>query len=93
MALGVLDLSFRTLLSREVSRFTRIWTQALLAPLLTSAPYVVIFGYSLGSRIRDIEGIPYLRFILPGLILLSVITASYGNTSSSLFDAKRERST
>ncbi len=91
LALGVLDLPFRTLLSREVSRFARVWTQTLLAPLLTSALYVVIFGYGLGSRIREVEGVPYLRFILPGLILMSVITASYGNTSSSLFDAKRER--
>ena len=82
---------FQTLLSREVRRFTRVWTQTLLAPLFTSALYVVVFGYGLGSRIREVEGIPYLEFILPGLILLSVVTGSYGNTSSSIFDAKRER--
>ena len=68
-----------------------MWTQTLLAPLFTSALYIVVFGYGLGSRIREVEGIPYLEFILPGLILLSIITGSYGNTSSSLFDAKRER--
>ena len=88
---GLLGVPFRTLLSREVNRFLKVWTQTLLAPLLTSALYVVVFGYGVGSRIREIEGVPYLQFILPGLILLSVITASYGNTSSSLFDAKRER--
>jgi ABC-2 type transport system permease protein len=88
---GLLGVPFRTLLSREVNRFLKVWTQTLLAPLLTSALYVVVFGYGLGSRIREIEGVPYLDFILPGLILLSVITASYGNTSSSVFDAKRER--
>lgn len=88
---GVFGVPFRTLLSREVNRFIKVWTQTLLAPLLTSALYVVVFGYGLGSRIREIKGVPYLDFILPGLILLSVITASYGNTSSSLFDAKRER--
>ncbi|MBA3637179.1 MAG: ABC transporter permease [Actinomycetota bacterium] len=82
---------FRTLLSREVNRFLKVWTQTLLSPLLTSALYVVVFGYGLGSRIREVEGVPYLQFILPGLILLSVITASYGNASTSLFDAKRER--
>jgi ABC-2 type transport system permease protein len=82
---------FQTLLSREVRRFTRVWTQTLLAPLFTSALYVVVFGYGLGSRIREVEGIPYLEFILPGLILLSIVTGSYGNTSSSIFDAKRER--
>lgn len=87
----LLGLPFRTLLSREVRRFMRVWTQTLLAPLLTSALYVVVFGYGLVSRIREIEGVSYLEFILPGLILLSVITGSYGNTSTSLFDAKRER--
>ncbi|MDP9458540.1 MAG: ABC transporter permease [Actinomycetota bacterium] len=68
-----------------------MWTQTLLAPTLTSALYIVVFGYGLGSRIREVEGVPYLEFILPGLILLAVITGAYGNTSSSLFDAKRER--
>ena len=82
---------FRTLLSREVLRFTKVWTQTLLSPLLTSVLYIVVFGYGLGSRITEVDGIPYLRFILPGLVLMSLITASYGNTSSSLFDAKRER--
>lgn len=89
--LWVFGIPFRTLLSREIRRFMRVWTQTLLAPLLTSALYVVVFGYGLGSRIREVEGVPYLDFILPGLVLLSVITGSYGNTSSSLFDAKRER--
>ncbi len=87
----LLDRSFRTLLSREVRRFARVWTQTLLAPLLTSALYIVVFGYGLGSRIEQVAGVPYLQFILPGLVLLSVITGSYGNTSTSLFDAKRDR--
>ncbi len=51
-----------------------MWTQTLLAPTLTSALYIVVFGYGLGSRIREVEGVPYLEFILPGLILLAVIT-------------------
>ncbi len=51
----------------------------------------MVFGYGLGSRIREVEGVSYLQFVLPGLVLISVITASYGNISSSLFDAKRER--
>jgi ABC-2 type transport system permease protein len=53
--------------------------------------YIVVFGYGLGTRIQEVEGVPYLEYILPGLILLSVITGSYGNSSSSLFHAKRER--
>jgi ABC-2 type transport system permease protein len=88
---GVFGLPFRTLLSREVRRFVRVWSQTLLAPLLTSALYILVFGYGLGSRIREAAGVPYLEFILPGLVLMSVITAAYGNTSTSLFDAKRER--
>jgi len=87
----VFGLPFQTLLSREVRRFMRVWSQTLLAPLLTSALYVVVFGYGLGSRTREVEGVPYLEFILPDLILLSIITGFYGNTSSSLFDVKRER--
>jgi len=88
---GVFGVPFRTLLSREVRRFMAVWTQTLLSPLLTSLLYIVVFGYGLGSRIREAAGVPYLEFVLPGLVLMSVITASYGNTSSSLFDAKRER--
>jgi ABC-2 type transport system permease protein len=88
---GIFGLPFRTLLSREIRRFMKVWTQTLLSPLLTSLLYIVVFGYGLGSRIREVNGIPYLEFVLPGLVLMSIITASYGNTSSSLFDAKRER--
>jgi ABC-2 type transport system permease protein len=88
---GVFGVPFRTLLAREVRRFVLVWTQTLLAPLFTSALYILVFGYGLGSRIREAAGVPYLEFILPGLVLMSVITGSYGNTSTSLFDAKRER--
>ena len=88
---GVSGVPFRTLLAREVRRFVLVWTQTLLAPLLTSALYILVFGYGLGSRIREAAGFPYLEFILPGLVLMSIITGSYGNTSTNLFDAKRER--
>jgi ABC-2 type transport system permease protein len=88
---GVFGVPFRALLAREVSRFVRVWTQTLLAPLLTSALYILVFGYGLGSRIREAAGVPYLEFILPGLVLMNIITAAYGNTSTSLFDAKRDR--
>ena len=91
MVSGVFGLPFRTLLSREVRRFTKVWTQTLLSPLLTSLLYIVVFGYGLGSRIREVGDIPYLEFVLPGLVLMSIITGSYGNTSSSIFDDKRER--
>ncbi len=91
MVSGVFGLPFRTLFTREVRRFTKVWTQTLLSPLLTSLLYIVVFGYGLGSRIREVGDIPYLEFVLPGLVLMSIITGSHGNTSSSIFDAKRER--
>ena len=82
---------FRTLLSREILRFTRIWIQTIVPPLLTSLLYLMVFGVALGSRIREIDGIPYLEYILPGVALMSLITGSHMNSSWSVFDAKRER--
>lgn len=82
---------FRTLLAREILRFTRIWVQTLIPPLLSSLLYLVVFGLALGTRIREIEGIPYLEYILPGIALMNVVTGSQMNSSWSVFDAKRER--
>jgi ABC-2 type transport system permease protein len=87
----LIDRSFRTLLSREVLRFTRVWMQTIIPPLLTSLLYVVVFGVALGVRIREVDGIPYLEYILPGVALMSLITGSQMNSSWSVFDAKRER--
>ena len=87
----LIDRSFRTLLSREVLRFTRVWMQTLIPPLLTSLLYVVVFGVALGARIREVDGVPYLEYILPGVALMSLITGSHMNSSWSVFDAKRER--
>ena len=82
---------FLTLLSREILRFTRVWMQTLIPPLLTSLLYLVVFGVALGARIREVDGVPYLEYILPGIALMSVITGSQMNSSWSVFDAKRER--
>jgi ABC-2 type transport system permease protein len=87
----LVDRSFRTLLSREVLRFTRVWMQTLVPPLLTSLLYVVVFGVALGARIREVGGVPYLEYILPGVALMSLITGSHMNSAWSVFDAKRER--
>jgi ABC-2 type transport system permease protein len=87
----LIDRSFRTLLSREILRFTRVWMQTIIPPLLTSLLYVVVFGVALGARIREVDGIPYLEYILPGVALMSLITGSQMNSSWSVFDAKRER--
>ncbi len=85
------DRSFRTLLSREILRFTRIWVQTIVPPLLTSLLYLVVFGVALGTRIQEVNGVPYLEYILPGVALMSLITGSHMNSSWSVFDAKRER--
>jgi ABC-type multidrug transport system permease subunit len=87
----VADRPFRTLLTREVLRFTRIWVQTLIPSLLTSLLYLVVFGLALGARIKQIEGIPYLEYILPGVALMNLVTGSQMNSSWSVFDAKRER--
>src|SRR5215208_3085133 len=87
----LLDRPFRTLLSREILRFTRVWIQTLVPPLLTSLLYLVVFGVALGTRIREVDGVPYLEYILPGIALMSLVNGSHMNSSWSVFDAERER--
>jgi ABC-2 type transport system ATP-binding protein len=82
-ALGV-----RTLFRKEVKRFLRVPGQTLLSPLITTALYFLVFGYSLGGRLREVDGIPYSRFLVPGLVMLGLINNSFLNTSSSLFIMK-----
>jgi ABC-2 type transport system permease protein len=84
--------AFNTIARREVMRILRIWTQTLLPSAITMTLYFVIFGRMVGSRIGDIEpGIGYIDYIVPGLIMMAVITNSYGNISSSFFGAKFQR--
>jgi len=85
------DRTFHTLLLREVLRFTRVWMQTIVPQILTSLLYLVVFGIALGTRIKEIDGIPYLEYILPGIALMSLVTNSQMNSSWSVFDAKRER--
>ncbi len=78
-----------TIMRREVARILRIWTQTLLPSAITMTLYFVIFGRMVGSRIGDIvPGVSYIDYIVPGLIMMAVITNSYGNISSSFFGAK-----
>lgn len=81
-------LGLRTLFVKEVRRFLRVPGQTLLSPLITTTLYLVVFGYSLGGRLREVEGVPYARFIVPGLVALGVISNAYLNTSSSMFVMK-----
>ncbi|MDX6382249.1 MAG: type transport system permease protein [Rubrobacteraceae bacterium] len=65
--------------------------QTIVPPLLTSLLYLVVFGVALGTRVREVDGVPYLQYILPGVALMSLITSSHMNSAWSVFDAKRER--
>ncbi len=85
------DRPFRTLLSREILRFARVWMQTVVPTLLTSLLYLVVFGLALGSRIKEVNGVPYLEYILPGIAFMNLVTGSHMNSSWSVFDAKRER--
>jgi len=84
--------AYLTIVRKEITRFTRIWQQTLIPPVITTSLYFVIFGNLIGPRIGDMEGYRYMDFIVPGLILMSVITNSYANVSSSFFSSKFQRS-
>lgn len=81
-----------TILRKEVRRFTRIWVQTLIPPVITMSLYFVIFGTLIGKRIGTMGGVDYMSFVVPGLIMMSVITNSYSNVASSFFSTKFQRS-
>jgi ABC-2 type transport system permease protein len=81
-------IAFQTIVTKEVLRFLRIWMQTLLPPVITTSLYFVIFGKLIGERIGEMEGYSYIDFIVPGLILMSVIQNSYANVVSSFFSTK-----
>ncbi|MEO9654609.1 ABC transporter permease [Marinomonas sp.] len=85
-------IAFYTILVREIRRFTRIWPQTLLPPAITMSLYFAIFGNFIGDRIGLMDGFSYMQYIVPGLIMMSVITNSYSNVSSSFFSAKFQHS-
>ncbi|MBB1520996.1 ABC transporter permease [Aquipseudomonas campi] len=84
-------IALQTIVVREVRRFTRIWAQTLLPPAITMALYFVIFGRLIGSQVGDVGQYSYMEFIVPGLIMMSVITNSYSNVVSSFFSSKFQR--
>ena len=77
-----------TIVRREVNRILRIWGQTLVPPAITMTLYFLIFGGLIGSRVGEMDGIRYMDFIVPGLVMMAVIQNSYGNISSSFFGAK-----
>lgn len=79
---------FQTVVRRELSRIVRIWGQTIVPPAITATLYFIIFGSLVGARIGDMGGYSYIQYIAPGLIMMTVITNSYGNVVSSFFGAK-----
>ena len=79
---------YLTLARKEISRYLRIWQQTFFPPIITTSLYFVIFGNLIGKRIGEMDGYAYIDFIVPGLILMSIITNSYANVASSFFVAK-----
>jgi ABC-2 type transport system permease protein len=79
---------YKTIVRKEVTRILRIWGQTIVPPAITMSLYFVIFGELIGRRIGDMGGFSYMEYLVPGLVIMSVITNSYGNMVSSFFGAK-----
>jgi ABC-2 type transport system permease protein len=84
--------AFMTIFRKEVKRYLRIWTQTLLPSAITMSLYFVIFGSLIGSRIGDMGGFSYMQFVVPGLIMMAIVTNSYANVVSSFFGSKFNKS-
>ena len=84
-------IAYQTILRREIRRFARIWPQTLLPPVITTSLYFLIFGTLIGERIGDMDGKPYMEYLVPGIILMSVISNSYNNVVSSFYSTKFQR--
>lgn len=81
-------LGLQTLAGREITRFLVVWTQTLLAPLVTAALFLLIFNLAIGPRRGDVMGVPFLQFLAPGIMMMTVIQNAFANTSSSLVISK-----
>ena len=88
MNLALNAVAVKTLIRKEIIRVMRIWVQTIVPPAITMTLYFIIFGNLIGRRIGQMDGFDYMQFIAPGLIMMSVITNSYGNVVSSFFGAK-----
>ncbi len=84
-------IALQTIVRREVMRIVRIWSQTLIPPAITATLYFIIFGTVIGSHLHKVHGFAYMTYIVPGLVMMSVINNSYGNITSSFFGAKFQR--
>jgi len=85
-------IAYKTIVIKEILRFARIWVQTIVPPVITTSLYLLIFGGLMGGRIGQMQGIEYINFIVPGIILMTVIMQSYANTVSSFFMTKYNNS-
>jgi len=81
-------IGYKTIVRKEITRIMRIWGQTIVPPAITMSLYFIIFGQLIGKRIGQMNGFTYMEYIVPGLVIMSVITNSYGNMVSSFFGAK-----
>ena len=86
-----ISVALYTLMRKEITRFIRIWTQTLIPPVITTCLYFLIFGNLIGPRIGPMQGHTYIDFIVPGLVMMSIITGAYTNVASSFFSSKFQR--
>ena len=91
MSMATNVVAFRTILTKELLRFSRIWVQTIFPPVVTMALYLMIFGKLIGERIGPVHGVPYQQYLIPGVVLMAVITNSYANVVSSFYSAKFHR--
>ena len=84
-------IALQAIITKEIRRFTRIWVQTVLPSTITTALYFIIFGNLIGPRIGQMGGFDYMEFIIPGLIMMAVITNSYANVVSSFYGSKFQR--
>jgi ABC-2 type transport system permease protein len=83
-------IGFKTLLIKETRRFLKVPGQTVAQPVITTALYFLVFGFALGGMVREVDGVSYVRFIVPGLVMLSLIQNAFLNTASSMFIAKMQ---
>ncbi|MFW5920775.1 MAG: ABC transporter permease [Polyangiales bacterium] len=81
-------IALRTLFYKEVRRFSKVWMQTVFSPLITTSLYFLVFGVALGARLETVDGVPYILFVIPGLMMLSMINNAFLNCASSLFQSK-----
>jgi ABC-2 type transport system permease protein len=79
------------LATREIHRVLKLWSQTIAAPVVAALLFILVFGLSLSGRIRQVDGVPYQQFIVPGLIIMAMVQAAYANNSSSVFQARLDR--